>query len=116
MVYEANGGKETSVRLTTMTDAKAVHSDTQPLLGEHSCREVLQQALEELHQWESYEHAKEEEWFEVEDREMYAYHRGYERGVERCLSILEAALKATGGEEAPEKPSKPAETPTQPST
>ncbi len=101
---------------TTMTGAKIPHSDTQPLPGEHSCREVLQQALEELHQWESYEHAKEEEWFEVDDREMYAYHRGYERGVERCLTILEAALKAVGCEQTEQEPDQPAENPTQQST
>ncbi|CCF84607.1 hypothetical protein [Nitrolancea hollandica] len=97
---------------TTMTDAKIPHSEPQPLPGEHSCREVLQHALVELHQWEAYEHAKEEEWFEVDDPEMYAYHRGYERGVERSLSILENALKAAGNEEAVEKPGQQTDTST----
>lgn len=100
----------------TMSDTKKDHTDMERLPEEYDCREVLRQALEELHQWETYEHAKEEEWFEVEDREMYAYHRGYERGVERCLLILEAALKAAGGEEAPETSGQPAENPAQPST
>jgi hypothetical protein len=59
--------------LTTMTNAKIPDSHMQPLPGEHSCREALQQALVELHQLENYEHAREEEWFEVDDPEMYAY-------------------------------------------
>lgn len=101
---------------TTMANAKIPHGDAQPLPGEHSCREALQHALVELHEWESYEHAKEEEWFEVDDPEMYAYHRGYERGVERSLSILEAALKTAGCEQCQQESNQPAENPTQPST
>ena len=97
--------------LTTMTNAKIPHSHMQPLPGEHSCREALQQALVELNQWETYEHAREEEWFEVDDPEMYAYHRGYERGVERSLSILEAALKAAEDEEAQKKSGRMTEAP-----
>jgi hypothetical protein len=58
--------------------------------------QAMRQALASLRGWLAYERSKREEWFEVEDREMYAYHRGYERGLERGIAVLEAALNAAG--------------------
>jgi hypothetical protein len=54
----------------------------------------FQQVLEQLRSWRAYEQVKWEEWFEVEDAEMIAYHRGYERGLERSITIIEAVLEA----------------------
>ena len=54
----------------------------------------FQQVLEQLRRWRAYEQVKREEWFEIEDVEMIAYHRGYERGLERSITIIEAVLEA----------------------
>lgn len=37
-----------------------------------------------------------EDWFEVEDKEMQAYHRGKTRGLLYCIETLEANLKLAG--------------------
>lgn len=37
-----------------------------------------------------------EDWFEVEDREMHAYHRGKSRGLLFCIQALETNLKLVG--------------------
>ncbi len=37
-----------------------------------------------------------EDWFEVEDREMHAYHRGKTRGLLFCIQALETNLKLVG--------------------
>jgi hypothetical protein len=68
------------------------HGASHPNRSERRYREALEQALRQLRELYAYEQAKRDEWFEIEDREMYAYHRGYERGVERSLATLESAL------------------------
>lgn len=65
-------------------------------MQEQLAAQAVRQALDSLRGWLAYERSKREEWFEVEDREMYAYHRGYERGLERGIAVLEAALQAAG--------------------
>jgi hypothetical protein len=42
---------------------------------------VIQEALQGLKGYYDFECRKQEEWFEVEDREMAAYHRGQMRGL-----------------------------------
>ncbi|HEU4792944.1 MAG TPA: hypothetical protein VFS96_04735 [Nitrolancea sp.] len=44
-------------------------------------RQVLQEALQAIKGYYDFERRKQEEWFEVEDREMEAYHRGKIRGL-----------------------------------
>lgn len=56
-------------------------------------RQVLQEALQAIKGYYDFERRKQEEWFEVEDREMEAYHRGQMRGLCMAQQILETKLK-----------------------
>ncbi|HEU4793448.1 MAG TPA: hypothetical protein VFS96_07305 [Nitrolancea sp.] len=78
---------------TIITDQEVSETIDQAL-NELRRKVAIQQALDSLRRWLSYARSKREEWFEVEDREMYAYHRGYERGLERGIAAIEAALDA----------------------
>ncbi len=82
---------------TIITDQEVSETIDQAL-NELRRKVAIQQALDSLRSWLAYERSKREEWFEVEDREMYAYHRGYERGLERGIATLEAALDAASGD------------------
>ncbi len=55
---------------------------------------AVEQALDSLRGWLAYERSKREEWFEAEDPEMYAYHRGCARGLERGIAAVETVLRA----------------------
>ncbi len=78
---------------TIITD-REVSETIDQALNELRRKMAIQQSLDSLRSWLAYERSKREEWFEVEDREMYAYHRGYERGLERGIAAIEAALDA----------------------
>ena len=82
---------------TIITD-REVSETIDQALNELRRKVGIQQALDSLRSWLAYERSKREEWFEVEDREMYAYHRGYERGLERGIAALEAARNAVSGD------------------
>ena len=56
-------------------------------------RQVLEEALQGLKGYYDFEYRKQEEWFEVEDREMAAYHRGQMRGLRVARELLETKLK-----------------------
>jgi hypothetical protein len=56
-------------------------------------RQVLQEALQAIQGYYDFERRKQEEWFEVDDREMAAYHRGQLRGLRLALELLESKLK-----------------------
>ena len=56
-------------------------------------RQVLQEALQAIQGYYDFERRKQEEWFEVEDREMAAYHRGQMRGLRVARELLETKLK-----------------------
>lgn len=83
------------IAVTIITD-REVSETIDQALNEMCCKVAILQARESLRGWLAYERSKRDEWFEVEDPEMYAYHRGYERGLERSIAVLEAALKSAG--------------------
>jgi hypothetical protein len=56
-------------------------------------RQVLEEALQGLKGYYDFECRKQEEWFEVEDRELAAYHRGQMRGLRVARELLETKLK-----------------------
>ena len=56
-------------------------------------RQVVQEALQAIKGYYDFERRKQEEWFEVEDREMAAYHRGQMRGLRLAREMLETKLK-----------------------
>ena len=56
-------------------------------------RQVLQEALQAIQGYYDFERRKQEEWFEVEDREMAAYHRGQMRGLRLARELLETKLQ-----------------------
>lgn len=53
---------------------------------------ILRKIQQEYHD----EQRRVEDWFEVEDREMHAYHRGKSRGLLFCIQALETNLKLVG--------------------
>ena len=55
--------------------------------------QVLQEALQAIQGYYDFERRKQEEWFEVEDREMAAYHRGQMRGLRLARELLETKLQ-----------------------
>ena len=54
--------------------------------------QVLQEALQAIQGYYDFERRKQEEWFEVEDRDMAAYHRGQMRGLRLAQQMLETKL------------------------
>ncbi len=55
-------------------------------------RQVLKESLQAIKDYYDFEHRKQEEWFEVEDRDMAAYHRGQMRGLRLAQQMLETKL------------------------
>jgi hypothetical protein len=84
----------------TITTDHEVSETIDQALNELRRKLALEQVLESLRGWLAYERFKREEWFGVDDREMYAYHRGYERGLERGIATIEGMLQAADSEMA----------------
>jgi hypothetical protein len=66
-----------------------------PGTGADSLRAALG-ALREIQREYQDEERPVEDWFEVEDKEMHAYHRRKSRGLLFCIHALETSLKLVG--------------------